>query len=679
MTHTGLERLLRPKTIAVIGGGTWCVNVIEKCQQMGFAGTLYPVHPSKETLGGLKTYPSVNVLPEAPDASFIGVNRHTTIDIVRALRTKGAGGVVCFASGFSEAANEDAGGTDLQADLLDAAGDMTLIGPNCYGFINYLDGALLWPDQHGGVRTDRGVAVITQSSNIAINLTMQCRALPMAYMVTAGNQAQTDMARIGQALLKDDRVTALGLHIEGINDLTNFAALAKTARGLGKPVVVLKVGASDQAQAATLSHTASLAGSDAGARALFQRLGMAQVKSLPAFLETLKLLHICGPLRSNHISSISCSGGEASLIADTALNYDVVLPPLTDTQRTELRAALGPMVKLANPVDYHTYIWGDTAATAQTFSAMANADLGMTLLIMDFPRADRCDPAAWHHTIEAAAVARRASGRPFGIVASLPENMPEPLAQQIMEQGLVPFCGLDDALAAIQAGVFCGKGIVETVPVLPPIAARAPKLLTEHAAKAMLQTHGVRIPRSVTAESPEAAAEAFQTLRAPMVLKGQGVAHKSDAGAVVLNLETADAVARAARAMPAQSFLVEEMITGGVAELLIGAVRDPVHGYVLTLAAGGVLTELLTDSVSLLVPSTEAQISDVLHRLRVAKQLNGYRNQPAADISAIVKTVMAVQDFVTTHHGKIEEVEINPLICTPTTALAADALIRIEE
>jgi acyl-CoA synthetase (NDP forming) len=319
----GLDRLLRPRSIAVIGGGGWCENAIEQCRKIGFDGDLWAVHPTRSDMGGVPAFASVEALPSAPDAAFIGVNRLATIDVVRTLSSRGGGGAICFASGFREAVAELADGADLQADLLEAAGDMPILGPNCYGLINALDGVALWPDQHGALRVESGVAIVTQSSNIAINLTMQKRGLPIAYVLTAGNQAQTDLAEIGMALLEDPRVTALGLHIEGIGNLRRFEALAQTAQRLGKRIVALKIGASEQAQVATVSHTASIAGSDTGARALLARLGIGQVNSLSALMETLRLLHVTGPLMSNRIASMSCSGGEASLMADTALGRDI--------------------------------------------------------------------------------------------------------------------------------------------------------------------------------------------------------------------------------------------------------------------------------------------------------------------------------------------------------------------
>jgi len=674
--RAGLDRLFRPKSIAVIGGGSWCSNVIVKCREFGYAGKIYPVHPTKDTIDGVPWISAISALPEAPDACFIGINRVAAIEAVRELNAIGAGGAVCFASGFLEAVDEDANGADLQRQLLQAAGDMTLIGPNCYGFVNYLDGALLWPDQHGGVQVESGVAIITQSSNIAINITMQQRGLPIAYVVTAGNQAQTGLPDIGAALLADPRVTALGLHIEGIDDLRAFETLAETARELGKPVVVLKVGKSAQAQAATISHTASLAGSEAGASALFQRLGMAQVRSLPELLETLKLLHVTGPLASCNIASMSCSGGEASLMADSAVGRSILFPKLTDSQHKNLRVALGPMVKLANPLDYHTYIWGDAEALAKTFSAMMEPHLALGVLICDFPRADRCNLSEWDGVIEGVEAAGHASGVPMAIAASLPENLPEDVALDLMARGIVPFYGLDETLAAIEAATFCGCGHATRSPVLQPKTAQNVKTLTEADAKAALCKYGVLIPQSLVADSAEGAGKIATEIGFPVVLKGQGIAHKSEAGAVALNLASRGDVVCAAKSMPSGSFLVEEMVVDTVAEVLVGVVLDPAHGYVLTLAAGGVLTELLTDSVSLLVPSTPEDVETALGHLRIAKLLQGFRGQPAANVKALVDAVMAVQRYVIENAGRIEEVEINPLLCTPQTAIAADALIR---
>lgn len=670
----GLDRLLHPRTIAVIGGGTWCANVIAQCRKIGFEGAIWPVHPTRAEMGGLATFPDVAALPDAPDAAYVGVNRAATIDVVAALSARGTGGAICFASGFREAQSETGDGASLQEALLTAAGKMTVLGPNCYGVLNYLDGVALWPDQHGGQRADKGVALITQSSNIAINLTMQTKGLPLSYVVTVGNQAQTGLSQIASALIRDDRVTALGLYIEGIGDLRAFETMAEQARIAGTPVVALKIGRSDHARMATVSHTASLTGSDTGASALFQRLGFGEVRSLPALLETLKLLHVTGPLSSNRIASLSCSGGEASLMADSAIGSGVVFPPLSDAQTKALRHALGPKVALANPLDYHTYIWEDLDAMTACYSAMMQGDLALGCVVADFPRADRCDPSAWDPVIRAVAATRDTTGRPMAILSTLPETMPEETAARLIALGIPPLTGIDDALTALSVAADLGRTRAAPHPLLVPPVPSPGQTLTEATAKAQLVKAGIPVPRAEPANTPEAAAEAARRIGFPIVLKADGLAHKTEAGGVVLNLTTAAAVTEAAGAMPVDRFLVEAMIPDGIAELLIGVIADPAHGYVLTLAAGGTLTELLDDKTALLIPATRADIRDALTGLRIAPLLTGYRGKPGVNMDAIVDVVMALQNYVAQTHP--QEIEINPLICTPTQAVAADALIR---
>ena len=669
-----LSRLLRPSSIAVVGGGAWCRAVVAQCLKMGFAGDIWPVHPKATEVEGLPTYASLDALPAPPDATFIGVNRDATIELVGTLSGMDAGGAVCFASGFSEAQAEDAAGKDLQAALLNAAAEMPILGPNCYGLINYLDGALLWPDQHGGQRVESGVAIITQSSNMAINLTMQKRGLPVAYVATAGNQAQTGLSEIGMALLEDRRVTALGLHIEGIGDLRAFEALAARARGLDKPIVAIKVGRSQQARAATISHTASLAGEDAGADALLRRLGMIRVPDLPTFLETLKLLHVAGRLPQNTIATISCSGGEASLAADTAMGFDVVFSPLNGRQKTDLRAALGPSVALANPLDYHTYIWRDRPAMTRAFAAMADPAIAITLLIVDFPRNDRCSPDDWECAIEATIAAAQETNTLYGMVATLPELMPEDVAVRLMAAGVIPFCGLTEAIAAC---AYAAMPIPERAdPILLPGADAFASLIPEAQAKKDLATFGLVIPLSERCATPQHVCKAAEKIGFPVVLKGEGLAHKTEMGAVKLNIMSAQGAEDEAKHMTADTYLVEQMITGGIAELLIGVVRDPAHGYVLTIGAGGTLAELLKDSESLLIPATDDAISASLLNLKIAPVLNGYRHSTPANVTAIVAAVQAIQDYVIANAATLHEIEINPLICTAQYAIAADALLR---
>ena len=685
---SGLDRLLRPRSIAVIGGGAWCTNVVRECTKIGFEGPVWPVHPTRREIGGVPAYPTVESLPEPPDACFVGINRTATVEALRVLRDAGAGGAVCFAAGFSEARAELADGGDLQEALRAAADGMPFLGPNCYGFVNALDGAALWPDQHGLIRREAGVAILTQSSNVALNLSMQARGLPIAYIGTVGNEACVDLARFGEALVEDPRVTALGLYIEGIRDVGAMERLAARARALGKRIVAMKLGASEQSARAAVSHTASLTGSDVGARALLRRLGIAQVGSLSAFLETLKILDGVGPLASERIASMSCSGGEASLMADSALGRGVSFPPLGKAQTEALRAALGPKVALANPLDYNTYIWGDVPAMTAAFAAMMAGEAALGLVVLDFPRADRCSMDDWMPVLDAVAGAMARSGKPVAVLSTLVETLPETVAEACHARGILMLCDLPAALDAVAAAAFLGQE-AQTAPVLLPgdagiqgergfFVGAEGALLNEDTAKGALARAGVRVPgrRQVRVAG---AAEAAAEIGLPVAVKAVGLAHKTEAGGLVLNLRTAEAVAAAAVAMGTPEVLVEEMIGGTVAELLLGVVHDPAHGFVLTLGAGGVLTEVWQDTVSMLLPVTEAEVRGALNRLRLAPVLAGWRGAPGADLGAVWRAVEAVQTLVTAHAGEIAEVEINPLICREKDAVAVDALIRLND
>lgn len=668
-----LSRLFRPRHIALLGGG-WAANAIRACQAMGYEGQIWPVHPTKPDIAGIPAYPSLAALPEAPDAAFVAVNRDLSIEVMAELSAMGAGGAVSFASGFAE--TDDA---DKQDALVAAACGMSMLGPNCYGVINYLDGALLWPDQHGGERVKSGVAIISQSSNIAINMTMAARGLPIAYMACVGNQAQTGLAEIGAALAKDDRVTAIGFYIEGVGDPAAFFEMAQAA---GKPIVALKAGRSEAAQQATISHTASLAGSDAASQAFFKRAGIPLLDSLPEFLETLKLLHIAGPLAGRGISSVSCSGGEASLTADAAEPRNLFFPALSKDDETRIAATLNEYVAIANPLDYHTFIWGDQQRLTDCFTAVMASGFDLTMFIFDFPRTDRCSVEDWGPATEAIKEAARRTGNKAAAVASLPENMPEAAAKDFAAAGIVPLFGINEAMAAADAAATCGErrsaARAPSSPKSPMSDAPPLRLLDEAEGKARLSAAGIAIPMGARAETAAEAATLAATLTPPLVLKRLGVAHKTEEAAVALNLSAMD-IETAASNMGPGPYLIEEMIRNPVAELILGVTRDPAYGLTLTVGAGGVMAELMKDTVTLLPPIDHAEAKEAILSLRLAPLLTGYRGRAEADINAAAAAVQALSVYAESHAATLDELDINPLIVTTTGAYAADALIRIRE
>ncbi len=658
-----LNRLLRPKSIAVLGAG-WALNVIEQCRKMGFEGPVWPVHPTKAEVGGLKAYARLADLPSAPDATFVGVNRHATVDVIGELAAMGAGGAICFASGWTEA-----GEPELQQRLIEAAGQMPILGPNCYGVINYLDGALLWPDQHGGIRVDTGVALVSQSSNIVINLGMQKRGLPVAYVACLGNAAVVGLADLAGALLDDPRVTALGMYIEGIDDAPAFAALAQKARAAGKGVVCIKSGKTELSRTAAASHTASLAGGGAASSAFLRQIGVAEVNTPSELIETLKIFHTHGPQIGTRLCSLSCSGGEAGLVADLAAPFGIDFPPVPEATRARLGEILGPIVTIANPLDYHTFIWGDGPRTTDVFTTMLQAyDAG--IYIIDPPRGDRCDPSGYQPALDAIVAAQRATGKIALPVASMAENFDESYAIRLMDEGVCTLMGLETALAAVKAAQVA-PGVLGWRPAaaLPP---REAPMLSEAEGKQILAALGVPVPRSVIASSLTELAEKSAGLTAPLALKGLGFAHKTEAGAVRLGLAHLGGQAE----MPgASGYLAEEMVTGAVAEILLGLRRDPVYGLSLTLGMGGVTAEVLADTVTVILPATQDEILAALRRLRLWPLLDGYRGRTKADMGAVAQIAGRLGAAMLADQS-LEEIEINPILVRPEGAVAVDALIR---
>jgi acyl-CoA synthetase (NDP forming) len=249
-----LDRLLAPRSIAVVGGAP-AERVVAQCLKLGFPGPIWPVHPRRAELAGVPTVATLDDLPGVPDAVFLGVNRFATVEAMRTLATMGAGGAVCYGSGFAET-----GEADLQTELLDAADGMPFFGPNCYGFVNTFDRVALWPDEHGCGRTERGVAIVSQSGNVAVNLTFQQRGLRLGSMITVGNQASLGTEDAVAALIDDDRITAIGMFLEAVRDPQLFAAVAARAHARGLPLVALQTGRSAAGALIAASHTGSMSG-----------------------------------------------------------------------------------------------------------------------------------------------------------------------------------------------------------------------------------------------------------------------------------------------------------------------------------------------------------------------------------------------------------------------------------
>ena len=676
------ERLLQPRSIAVFGGSA-AAELIRQCDLMDYEGDLWPVHPKKEEILGRKVYRSVEDLPGSPDAAYVAVNRNLTIDIVGALAARDSGGAICYATGFTEAGEE---GAALEKQLLEACGEMPLIGPNSYGMLNYVDGAMLWPDQQGGRRVDRGIALITMSSNVAFNLTMQRRGLPIAYVVSLGNKLKFDLHDAIRTLAGQERVTAIGLYLEAMPEAREFEAAVEIARQQGKPIVAIKTGRSEVAQKIVLSHTASLAGSDELISALFERVGVARVDSLEELMEALKVLHVLGPLPGGRIGAMSTSGGDLSLVGDAMMGSSLTMPALSEKAVERVRSIVHERMVVANPLDYQMFDWNNEERLAETFSAFLAEDFDLSLCLLDYPRADKCDPSSWEGAEKGFIRAAKQTGARAGVLSTFTDTMPESLAEQLIEVGIVPLAGIQTGLAGIQAAVDIGAAWRRAPsPPLLDISDRqkgAPvQILDEAESKSILGKYGVPIPDSKVARDADEAATAAEEIGFPVVVKALGVAHKTDVGGVRLNLTTGAEVSAAVMEMSglAERFLVERMVDGVVAELIVGVARDEQFGPYLIVGGGGILVELMKDSQSILLPVDKERVLETLGRLKCSPLFDGFRGQPRADLSAAADAILAIASFVEDATAAIEELDVNPLmlLAEGQGVVAADALLSM--
>ena len=665
-----LHRLLAPQSIAVVGGAP-AERVVAQCLKLGFPGPIWPVHPRRTELAGVPTVASLDDLPDVPDAVFLGVNRFATVAAMRTLAAMGAGGAVCYGSGFAET-----GEADLQAELLDAAGGLPFFGPNCYGFVNTFDRVALWPDEHGCSRTERGVAIVSQSGNVAVNLTFQQRGLRLGSMVTVGNQANLGTEDAVAALVDDDRITAIGMFLEAVRDPQLFAAVAARAHARGVPLVALQTGRSAAGALIATSHTGSMSGRAAAYDAMFERYGVATVRTPAELLETLKLLDSGGRLDGPRLVSLSCSGGEASLVADRAEHSTLRFEPFADDHRERIESTLTELVAVSNPFDYHTFMWGDREAMARCFTAVLDGPQDATMLVLDAPPSPDNDPSSWYLAADALADAAAATGRRAVVVASLAECINEPFRTHLAARDMTALLGLSEGLVALDAAAQVMSHC------LPPhasvVPAAATRLVDEAAAKQRLGSLGIAVPDGRVAHRDEVA-DAAEAIGFPVTLKALGLAHKSEAGAVRVGLRDQTELVAALATMPCgpNGYLVEATVTDVVAEVLVTVRRDPPVGWLVSLGHGGVTTELWSDVTHLLAPVTADEVRQALGRLRSHALLTGFRGRPPADVEALVDLVVRLTEQVV--GTAVVEVELNPVLVGRRGAVAVDALLLVDD
>ena len=685
------ERLLCPKHVAFIGG-TDAIIAIGEAKRRGFEGAYWPVNAKRKTLADIECFATVQDLPEAPDAVFLAIPAKAAVKTIENLRKMGAGGIVCYAAGFKESGDT---GQTLELQLQEAVGDMALIGPNCYGIVNYLDKSALWPFAHGGDCPGYGAAIITQSGMLSSDISMNQRSLPMTHMISAGNQAVLGIEDFIDVLCENPATRAIGVHIEGLSDIPKFERVALKALAYNTPIVALKTGRSEIGSSLTISHTGSFSGANELYEALFERTGVISVTNPSQLLETLKYLCILDCPKGNKIAGFTCSGGGATMLADYGEDIGLQFPPFNKKTTQILTDLLPPIATVTNPLDYTTPIWGQTDATEPVFcAALLNRDVHAAVLIQDYPAAG-LDESKIYYQNDAVAFgnAARSVGIPAAICATLPENLDVQTRRTLIDQGVAPMQGLHETLNAIKAAVWwCERRTCLSNHPYEALLATGNQgacvTMNEAEGKTLLREAGFRTPIGALASSKVATSIADK-IGYPVVLKMMGpkLLHKTDAGAVALNIKSQETLKQAITSMQASVqaydpvaktdlFLIEKMANPPLAELVVGLRQTPQFGWVLTLGSGGILVELIGDAKTLLLPTNFEEIEQALKGLKVAQLLNGFRGANCADFTCLAQTLLDLCNWVLKEDNELQEIEVNPLFVYENTSLVVDALIQ---
>ena len=381
---------------------------------------------------------------------------------------------------------------------------------------------------------------------------------------------------------------------------------------------------------------------------------------------------------------MGASGGDTAMAADAARHLGLEFPPFPPAAAATLQRILTERVHISNPFDFHSHAWFDYARQREMFGVALRAGYDAVGFLLDCPPAG-ADDSTYLSVIEQFAAAVPGAATRAALISSLPESLGSAIREKCLASGIVPLQGQREALEALDLAGAVGEAW-KRGPALelqrPRAAPATAHSLSEHAAKQALAAYGVPVPRA-RLSTPAQAADTAAALGFPVVIKAAGATleHKSDVGGVVLNLRSETEAAAAAQRLSSLSptLLIEEMVTDGVAEVLVGMRVDAQFGLLLVLGAGGVLTELLRDSVTLLPPFTAASITAALGKLRAAPLLAGYRGRPAADVEALVETVLACTRYARDNLERLAELDLNPVIVRPRGrgAVAVDALIRL--
>jgi acetyltransferase len=704
MTVRNLKYLFEPRSVAVIGASqrphSVGATVLHNLVVGGFAGPIMPVNPKYKMLDGLEVYARVRDLPQAPDLAIICTPPDTIPDLIDELGKRGTRAVVVLTAGLNGTLHHN--GKTIKQAMLDAAKPylLRILGPNCVGLL--VPGIGLNASfAHTGALPGK-IALVSQSGALVTGMLdwAKSRGIGFSKFVSLGDSADIDFGDLLDYLASDANTQAVLLYIEDIRDARKFMSAARAAART-KPVLVLKAGRAPEGAKAAASHTGALAGADAVYDAAIRRAGMLRVFSTEDLFDAVETLARARPLYGERVAIVTNGGGPGVMATDALIDSQGKLAALSDETLAALDEFLPATWSRGNPVD----IIGDAPAEryVQTLQTLMNSHDADAILFIHaptaiVPSADIADQVApivknsgrsvfscWLGG-DSVAQARRVFSD-----AGLPTySTPEDAVRGFMQT--VQYRRNQDLLIEVPSSI-----AIDTAPdregataIVRKVIESGRNLLSEAEAKQVLAAYGVPIVETAVAATPDEAAQLAEKIGYPIAIKilSPDITHKSDVGGVVLDLESADAVRKAAEGMRQRihelfpdavlhGFTVQAMARRPHArELIVGVATDPVFGPVILFGRGGTAVEVIADRAIGLPPLNTVLARDLVSRTRVAKQLAGYRACPPADMDAVYRTLIRISQLAI-DLPEIAELDINPLVANEAGVIALDARIKV--
>lgn len=699
-TPPGIERLLRPRSVAILGAsatpGALGTAVIANLDRRGYRGALHLINPKRREIGGRMCLESVEQLPEGVDAAVLAIPQAAVLPALEGLARRRVGAAVIFSAGFAEGGSE---GQRLQAEIARIARASGLIveGPNCLGFVNNVDGVALTFVETPAAELGQaaGIGIVSQSGAMAavLGVSLVSRGLGISYSVSTGNEAVSGVEDFLAFLIEDARTMVLGLIVEQFRDPQRFLALARRSAQIGKRIVLLHPGRSAAARQSAATHTGAMAGDYELMRTLVAHHGVILARSLEELGDVLELCIRCAVRPEAGPLVVTESGAFKALTLDLCEEQQLVLACATDQDCPALRRAIPPFVPVSNPIDITAQGLVEPDIFRRVLAGALEDGRFGTVVFTIIQTDHATSSIKFPPIIEAI---RALQPRRAVIVAGMDEGaaVPQAFIEQLRALGVPYFPSAERCLRALarllaasgRTGIEAGEAPLR-LGWTPAETGTVP----EYRSKELLRPLGIPFPPARLVRSCAEALEAAAGLGYPVVLKAQaaGLAHKSDAGGVILNLADSDAVAEGwrrlqdnmARNRPdlrLDGVLVERMSEPGL-EFIIGGRRDPDWGPIVLVGLGGVQAELLRDVRLLPADLTEPAVIRELDRLRGSGLLRGFRGSPALDVDALAGLITRV-GRVLLGEPRLREIDLNPVIVYPggRGVLALDALLIAE-